>query len=275
MKVTGKVWIFYDRQAQKQSRPLSTVQAQMMILKIKTHDPDQFLIWTPGWNEWQSLPEFLASEQDYFVVAPDPVSPAPPPPPTPDADDEPTLVVLDRPEDHAEESASEMYTKVLDVDNAPLKKSDYGYFYEDFSADKLDPHAKHGISFKIPSKKTSARDRRFAERHNLKIEVVLITKNGRSFKTYSENISLGGTLLEDELPKDFLNARFDLILINKFERNPAKGRLQFQGRIVGDFANPRRLMFIDSDETTLKKLKELLKSYAEAQKQAKSGKSTA
>lgn len=261
----------------------------MMILKVKDQDPSRFLIWTPGWTQWCSLVDFLNSDQEYFVLAPAPMAapnfPPAPPPAGEDEDDEPTLIIMekaDAPEpaydDEKTQAAgpTEQFTEVMTTEDFnPKKKPDYGYFYDDFSADKIDPNAKHSLQFNMPQKKPSGRDRRVDERFNYKIEIVLVNKNGRSFKTYSENISMGGTMLEDELPKDFMNTRFDLVIINKFEKDPTRGRLHFKGRIVGDFANPRRLMFIDSDEQTLARLKHLLESYSEAQKRARNSKSSA
>jgi hypothetical protein len=97
---------------------------------------------------------------------------------------------------------------------------------------------------------------------------VLISKE-RSFRTFSKNISLGGTLLEDEIPKDFLGKPFDLIIINRFETDKNKGRLLFRAKIVGDIINPRRLMFTEADPQMTARLNALLKAYTTYQEQMK------
>lgn len=287
VKGTGKIWIFYDSVSQRQTKPMNTIQAQVTLLNLKSKDKQRYFLWTPGWIEWVPLQTFLESDQTFFVIAPAPTPPnqasgpqAPPPPQPPKAsskvsedtvkaqvplDDEITEVIhptLNRRE--------ETFTEILDDERTSIKKTDYGYYHEDFSADKIDPDASHKVEMNLPSAKTgSGRDRRVFERHILKIEVILINKSGRTFRTHSQNISIGGTLLEEDLPKDFVNTRFDLILVNRFERDPARGRLHFQGRVVGDYANPRRLMFMESDSHTLKRLEEMLQSYARAQEQVR------
>ncbi|MGE5085991.1 MAG: PilZ domain-containing protein, partial [Bacillota bacterium] len=103
-------------------------------------------------------------------------------------------------------------------------------------------------------------DRRRDERHNFKIEVVLVSKY-KSFRTYSKDISLSGTQLEHEIPNDFLNCPFDLIIVNPYEKDPSKSRLLFRAKIVGDLTDPRRLMFIEQDVEMTLKLDALLKAY--------------
>lgn len=280
MKGTGKIWIFYDSVTQRQTKPMPTLQAQMTLLNLKVKDPQRYFLWTPGWTEWVPLPRFLESDQTTFVVAPVP-SPGsmPPQKPSKPAMDEEKTVRMNRADmedtvthvmhpDFSQEEADPMYTEILPT-SAPNKKTDpTGYYHADFSAENIDPEARHSVDIKLPrnQKKDDGANRRTSERHEFKIEVILLNKNGRTFRSQSQNISLGGTLLADELPKDFINTRFDLIIVNKFEKDPAKGRLHFQGKVVGDYTDPRRLMFIDTDEHTLKRLETLLRSYVEQQK---------
>lgn len=273
MKGTGKIWIIFDSYSQKQTKPMSTIQAQMILLSLKMKDPNRYFLWTPGWTEWVPAMRFLASEQPYFVAAPSAK------PNTHSHDDEPTqkidiqiektITKILHPEFDDEQTESAGFTKVVPSET-PKKKPDYGYYHDDFSAEQIDPEAKPKVAIKLPNARhVRPEDRRTNVRHEFKIEVILINKNGRTFRTASENISVGGTLLEQEIPKEFLNTRFDLILINKFEKDPAKGRLHFQGRVVGDYSDPRRLMFLDTDEHTQKRLEEMLRSYIDQGRQLK------
>ncbi|HRO66106.1 MAG TPA: PilZ domain-containing protein [Pseudobdellovibrionaceae bacterium] len=276
MKGNGKIWIFYDSLTQKQTKPLSTLNAQMTLLSMKVKDPDRIFIWTPGWTKWVPLQQFLESDQTYFVVAPAPKPKTDEPPAfdektvRAEAPLEDTVTHVLHPE-FAQDTESSEYTEILpDHRPPPSQKKDYGYYHEDFRADQIDPEARFKVDMNLPGKRPNASDnpanRRLNPRHQFKIEVILINKNGRTFRTSSLNISLGGTLLQDELPKEFINARFDLILVNKFEKDPSKGRLHFQGRVVGDYTDPRRLMFLDTDEHTLKRLESMLRSYLDQQK---------
>lgn len=283
MKGTGKIWIIFDAAEKRQTKPMSTLQTQMTLLNLKSKDMARFFLWTPGWTEWVPLAKFMESDQTYFVIAPAPAPAGMPKPPT--LDDEKTVRAGGTFNDddtvtHVFDSTPQMppdgddgYTTIVDVaSTAAPGKPDYGYYADDFSAEKIDTDAKHSVQFNLPQNKKPApspSDRRIEERHQFKIEVILVNKHGRTFRTYSQNISLGGTLLEEDLPKEFINSRFDLILVNKFERNPAKGRLHFQGRVVGDYQNPRRLMFLDTDDHTRQRLQEMLQSYIDQQKKMK------
>lgn len=270
MKSTGKIWIILDKSTQKQTKPLSTLQAQAAVLAISSKHIKRYYIWTPGWAEWLPLQEFLKSEQTYFVVAPQPQFK--------DIDDDKTIKLDDPSEStitkvihpDVNDPTAISYT---DIEDSPAKKGgrvDYGYYHNDFNAEQIDPDAKHSFKIKMARKKRPRdRDRRVNARHAFKLEVTIISKTGRSFRTYSENISIGGTLLHDELPKEFLNTQFELILVNHFERDIRKGRLHFQGRIVGDYSDPRRLMFMDADLETIRRLEEMLKSYARHQEMKK------
>ena len=166
------------------------------------------------------------------------------------------------------------YTMVV-TDDEIHRKEDYGYYFNDFNGDELDmAKIKKIANLKVKKDKRENRNaeedanRRIAIRHSFKLEVVLISKE-RSFRTFSKNISLGGTLLEDEIPKDFLGKPFDLIIINRFEPDKNKGRLLFKAKIVGDIINPRRLMFMEADPQMTARLNALLKAYITYQEQMK------
>ncbi|MEN0058478.1 MAG: PilZ domain-containing protein [Bdellovibrio sp.] len=254
MKTQGKVWIIYDAEKKTQTKPMSIVQAQVSLLSIVEKNTAKFFLWTPGWEKWICVKDFLASEQKYFVLS------QPPRPDEPPVDT--VTATQNAPATHT--SPDSPYTQVV-VGDAPVKNDDLGgYYFKDFNGDELDlkniPKPKHLGPPNTTEKKSSSQDRRRETRHNFKIEVVLVSKM-RSFRTYSRNISLSGTMLEDEIPKDFLNKPFDLIIVNPFEPDLSKGRLLFRAKIVGDLTDPRRLMFIEQDVAMTVQLDALLKAY--------------
>lgn len=243
MKTQGKVWIIYDAVKKKQSSPMATLQAQVVLLKVRSAlEPERYFLWTPGWAAWVSLAKFLETDQTTFVLAPAPVPVVQPAPKTPAVEkfrDETTDVIDDE--------RSDVFTAVVPVAPPTAEnKVDYGYYYEDFGIEQLDPDMKSSVQIRLPQKKKSVKERRSALRHSVRIEVILINDSGTTFRTDSLDISTGGTMLRDELPKDFINRRFDVILINKFEKDPTRGRVHIQSRVVGDYRNPRRLMFLST-----------------------------
>lgn len=279
MKTRGKIWVIFDAEANTQSKPMSVVQAQVTLLTISAKDTAKFFLWTPGWETWVSVKEFLDSDQNYFVLAQPPQPMAPPPisekTHTKAASEEITLTATRGPQPSESDFA---YTKV-DVSDSPLKHIDIGgYHSKDFHGAELNlsniKKLENEKKLKVQSPSTESSkddggaDRRRDPRHNFKIEVVLVSK-ARSFRTHSQNISLSGTMLEKEIPRDFLNTHFDLILVNPFEPNQTKARLLFKAKIVGDMTDPRRLMFIEQDAAMTARLDALLKAYVTYQKQVK------
>lgn len=261
MKTTGKVWIIFDAESKTQTKPMSVVQAQVTLLSL-AKTPDRYFLWTPGWDEWISLREFLESDQKYFAIVQPPRPPAPGeemaicPPDT-------ITITQNAPRTNHHDTT---YTHVVEGE-APMKEDKFftGYWNQDFNGDDLDLKKIKKIKPE-PTKKVEPKDsaegadRRRNVRHNFKIEVVLVSKV-RSFRSYSRNISLSGTMLEDEIPKDFLNKPFDLIIVNPFEPDPTKARLLFRAKIIGDMTDARRLMFIEQDVEMTVRLDALLKAY--------------
>ncbi len=251
---------------------MSVVQAQVTILSIPAQDHHKYFIWTPGWDDWTSIKEFIDSDQKYFVIA-QPPKPFDIPGP---AEEENTLTATQN-APSTQGGAVSPYTQVV-VGEAPLKSAGTGYHHKDFNGDDLDiakiRRSKYAEFEKKPAKKEAVAeadshdDRRRDPRHNFKIEVVLVSKV-RSYRTYSKNISLSGTMLEHEIPKDFLDKPFDLIIVNPFEPDPAKARLLFRAKIVGDLTDARRLMFIEQDVAMTLRLDALLKAYVAYQSQLK------
>lgn len=276
MKAEGKVWVLFDSAANRKTKPMSVVQAQMMILTFKVRNLHNYFIWTPGWEDWQPLTHFLSGNQKYFVQAQ---------PPEPLLQKERKKVFDDEitqnskvqprslPPITNEDSVitNPFFTNVV----APEKigKIDYGYYHNEVSGDDLTLSGlpkKPSVDIVLSQKDLgSPKDRRSSARHDFKIEAVLLTKKGSSFRTYSKNISLSGTLLEDDIPKEFIHRQFELILVNKFETTPSKSRVHLTSKIIGDISNPRRLIFVEQDEDTALKIKKLIDDYLRQQSRLK------
>lgn len=264
MKSEGKIWIIFDAAANKKTKPMSVVQTQMMILTFKVRNLHQYHIWTPGWNEWQPLTQFLSSNQKYFVHTQ-------PPEPLLLKEKQKVSEVTVNIKNMPEEKPDPFYTRIVPPDD--LRKIDYGYYYNEINGDDLTLSGipeKPSVEILISrSELGSPKDRRHSPRHDFKIEAVLLTKKGTSFRTHSKNISLTGTLLEDEIPKDFFHRQFEMILVNKFEKDPRKNRVHLTGKIIGDLADPRRLIFLEQDDNTAHKLGRLINDYMTQQSLAK------
>lgn len=279
MKAEGRVWVFYDAESGNETKPMSVVQAQMLLLQLKMKDLNKFFIWTPGWPEWQCLADYLKTDQKYFAMVQ---------PPRPEATSHrkniATTKVLDLDKTKTaitnvgsttkstkKKKGDADFTQIIIGTPQKQEKIDYGYYHNDFTGDQLsldDLNKVKPLKTETITHTDVEDDRRRAIRHNFKLEIVLINKEG-SFRTFSKNISATGTLLEDAIPKSFLNKPFDLVIINRFEPNPQKARLLFKANIVGDLTNPRRLMFVNVEDSMLSRLEALLTAYVHYQQAMK------
>ncbi|MNK84619.1 hypothetical protein D3C87_1044720 [compost metagenome] len=272
MKTQGKVWIIYDAENKSQSKPLSVVQTQVVLLSIQPHNFGRYFLWTPGWDEWMSLKEFIAEDQKYFVLAH-------PPKPIDDVT-VPNAAAKKANSENTQSGVHSSYTtntspftEVEEPDTIVKDNANYGYYSHDFHGSDLDLSKIRKLKPEPTKKKRSPSppsnaDRRKDERHAFKIEVVLVSKV-RSFRTHSRNISVSGTMLDKEIPNEFLKKPFDLIIVNPFEPDAAKSRLLFRAKIVGDLSDPRRLMFLEQDPEMTTRLEALLKAYVAYQTQIK------
>ncbi len=62
----SKKWIIFDAITQIKSQPLNKEQLQASIYRIHNSELKRFHIWTVGWSNWQSLENFLNSDQSNF-----------------------------------------------------------------------------------------------------------------------------------------------------------------------------------------------------------------
>lgn len=259
MKTQGKIWVFFNSETKNQSKPLSLVQAQAYLLKMDSENFHEIFLWTPGWTSWVRVSDFLKTQQNYFAI------------------EKPSVPELETPADENIENtitASHSFTaSELDADSpythvhtGPAEKclTDYGYYHQDFNGDELDLSKIRKLKKGAKKKKKSESSTKKMTSHHSKIELVLVSKAG-SFRSHSHSISLNGAYLETEIPKEFLNQPFDLIIVNPFDNDPRTARLLFRAKIVGDLADARRLLFIELDETMTLNLERMLKSYVESQ----------
>jgi hypothetical protein len=259
MEMTGKVWMFYNAVTKQQSKPLSTAKAQKFIMKIKVKDIHHYYLWTPGWNEWKPMIPYLQSGENSAFVSPIPALPSEPSRITIQTSSHTataiTQVTNDNLETPFDENNSLSYTAV-ELSGKSNPKPDYDFF-NDFSAADIDINA----DVKLKKKKKEVKlERREDMRHDFKIEILLISANGKSFRSYSKNISLGGSMLEDPIPREFFDGEFEVVIMNKFGSDN-QDKVLLKGKVIPDIAEPRRLIFKETPIPVMKRLEKLLKAY--------------
>ena len=251
-------WIFYDSFSKTQSNPISLEEAQMALFKMSPRDWTRFYIWTEGWDNWQPLELFLKSDQRYFV----------------------TQFAANAYDDTVKFQTVRDVLEMTSADEATQKevtKSFSGVAIKDepsdqepafgksaFDGDELtwDHTKKSDLDFtKLQNK--SKYDRR-SERMNLKIEILLVSPKGNIFRSASQNISLTGSRLDDNIPFDYYGIVFDIIVLNNISTNKANSRVSLKAVTVGDGLT-QRLSYFEMNAVQKKSLQGLLQDYLDHQ----------
>lgn len=245
-------WVIYDSISKVQSQPIDKEILQLTIYKMKPHDFKRFFIWTEGWENWQGLEQFLNGDQKEFFKD------------------------IKSSQKEAEKKAAKPSKKEKTVTKSVTRIMINGDFTKtsakgtgkDFSGDSLSltattPPVK--LDFKSLAEKNAYARR--ATRHELKIEILLISPKGKTFKSFSKNISLTGTLLEDNIPFDFYETTFDVLVINRYSDNLQNSRVQLKAKTAGEGITSR-IQFEAVPVKTSEKLKLLLEEYIKNQKKA-------
>lgn len=233
-------WFILDTVSQIQSPLMSEEQLQAMLLRINTKEHTRYSIKSETAVQWESISDFLKNNHNLNFLKKDTIF-------SPELENTITKsVTYVRPEkenlsyNHKSDSSADM--SELDLKNI---------------------QAPHNLNFKKLGSVNPAKNR--LTRHDFKIEVLLVAKNGKSFRSYSKNISLSGTLLEDNIPFDYYGELFDVIIMNRYAKEVINSRVQIKGKTVGDGVS-RRIEFSDYSENIKTKLIFLLHEYIEHQK---------
>ena len=227
--------------------------AQLFIVSFKKIELRYFVAWTPGWERWLPVPEILKSEASPFSLPP-PVGEA--------SEDDKTrerTTGLSRNSQLTDPHRERTFTEIS-LSGTPPKVEDLEFRPDHVNWEKTPvlPKLKKKGSRIID---LSDDDRREYKRFPHRIEIVIMTKKGRSFRSSSQNISIGGALLREAVPAELLREPMDLVIVNPFPDKDTPSHLLFKGRIVGDTKDRRRLMFYDVSPEVQRKLSNILEKY--------------
>lgn len=300
MTDANRRWIFYESLSKTQSNPVSTQDAQLAILKMSEKDTERYFIWTAGWENWQPLKAYLSSNQKIFFSSLKAAIKAKVPEKTITAyktikrserevlEMRPAAAVVEEEitkssfnvsigsssGTHTSGTKTNVYSKINLEDNSYDSNEENNTSYDEkFDGDdlQLEQTVKPKINFSSLKDK-SLRHR--SDRHELKIEVLLISSAGKTFRSRSQNISLSGSLLEDNIPFDYTEKMFDVVVIDSQQIDPRLQRVSLKAKTIGKGVT-RRIQFIGATLTTKKSLQDLLERYLQAQKVQQAQKSKA
>ena len=263
MSTQGLIWVFFNVKTQAQTKPMPHTQAHVFILQLKRHELRHYVIWTPGWKKWIPVKEMLKSEQKFFEI----------PPPVDQTDDEATQITESLVSSKTGESYSDKektFTEIALTNDAPPG-------FKDLEVESINWEKTPVIPVLKKNSNSADEDdeRREYKRFPHRIELVLMTKKGKSFRSSSLNVSMGGALLREAVPAELLRDVMDLLIINPFPDKTTPSHLLLKGRVVGDTRDRRRLMFYDVSPEVQIKLRSILERYQKNYKEFKKGKKTA
>lgn len=94
--------------------------------------------------------------------------------------------------------------------------------------------------------------RRATPRYDISL-TVLIGNYFRAFRSKTENISLSGLLLQDEIPDHFIKGQFDVVIIQDVSPT-RKNYMMFRGRAIENFNRTRRIILMESQPGAAERL---------------------
>ena len=268
-------WILYDSSYKTQSNAISTEEAQFAILKMSEIDTIRFFIWTTGWEKWQPLKGYLESNQEHFIS-----SLVPEKNPSQNTLKAKIRDVIEmKPADkEVEEEITKSFSLSVSITKSfsaiSLEEKDIVFnddqSVHEFDAEDLDVDnvKKPKLNFKDLNKK-SLKNR--PNRHELKIEILLISTKGKTFRSRSKNISMSGSLLEDNIPFDYCGRIFDIVVINKQPCPPQFQRVSLKAVTVGEGLT-RRIHYVNMLKKEKQDLQNLLENYIRIQDEMKNKK---
>ena len=147
------------------------MQAHVFILQLKRHELRHYVIWTPGWKKWIPVKEMLKSEQKFFEI----------PPPTDQTDDEATQITEAGVRSDSFSKGEITYTEITLTTEPPEPVNEFAVEQINWEKTPVIPVLKKNAA--QPGETDD--ERREYKRFPHRIELVLMTKKGKSFRSSS------------------------------------------------------------------------------------------
>ncbi len=224
--MSNESWVLYDPNQNAQTDKLSTEQAQFSLMKMKTKEINNFLIWRSDWQKWKKLKEFLTSDQSPFM------STFLQKAPTRDSEDNSsTSTIKMKPVDKETEKIIKASFSSVQLEEVKLSELT-GVGHSQFDGDALsteNTNVNADLNFKNLDKNPFSKSNKDDK---YKLELLLIHPKGSMFRTIAKDISLSGTFCERIVPDEFHHSSFDLVVINNFISDSRHNRLTLKAKVL-------------------------------------------
>lgn len=225
LTMSNEFWVLYDPRNKTQTEQLSTEQAQFSLMKMKTKEINNFLIFKSDWDKWQKLRDFLTSDSSPFMSTFFGKSSSA------EEVDAPSSLAMKPVDKETEKKIQASFSNVT-LEEVDISKMSSNTHQQQFDGDQLDTESdvKSTVSFKGLDSKT-AFGKSKSEQDKYKIELLLIHPKGTMFRTIARDISLSGTFAEKIVPDEFHHTVFDLVIINNFIPDAQYKRLNLKAKV--------------------------------------------
>lgn len=260
-------WVFLNRKHQIQSPKLSQRRAERLVLQLKSEDIRYWWAWNPSFTEWIPLKNLVVEQEGRYKLAFKPAKGVH----TNEATQTRSIVEtqsVTKKQQMVKNPKQRVAKKIVFEDSISAPKEDSVFIQEkpvaqqeevvfrkvDFAGDDFTWSG----TPRAPDLFGEPLDRRGAERFDIRIEV-LIMSHGRSFRSFTDNVSMTGAILEKAIPNEFLTGHFEVAFISRYQNQV--DRILFKGKIAGSLADPRRLTFTELPEESRLKLMSLIQRH--------------
>jgi len=185
-------WCFYDPETKTKTADLATDEAQMTILKMRPKDINNFYFSRSDETAWKPLKLLMTSNASPFAGL---------------------ALLTSMCAEKPNQPAVNIKLKMKAVDQGTQDEIE-----RTFTNSCIDNNKTLAVQFKKPTA--------------LKIEIVLMNKQGMIFRANAVNPSQEGTLCDKVIPNHFHNSELDVVVINSAAKNKFFEKLKLSGKVA-------------------------------------------
>ncbi len=191
------------------------------------------LFWTLGLKTWipisQALTDAIIKKKKYQI---------------------PSLPAEVLNDDYEDSTQPGIINPISDEKTGEIKLQDNDFVIVSYEQ-PMSPPKIPGVNKKSNDAKTEHSEQRKFARYDMRLKVIISNKE-KTFLSYTKNVSIGGVMLEDKIPRDYFNAETEI-----FISSPKKNEfVAFRCVPAGDDKEPTRFSFGQISKASLEKFQD-------------------
>lgn len=228
-------WLFVDSKTRVVSRRLSQKEADEFIQNLNGINIDNWWAWNPNFRDWILLKNILDVRNGQVRM----------------------LIEIAHTSKSLHLEDDKTVAENTEKTQIPEEYSEVRTYLSETGVEGLKDF--HGDDLTVsrvprPPSLSFVSERRKSQRIAKKIEV-LIAGAGKSFRTYTLNLSMTGVMLDKAIPPELQSGPFEVVFI--LVENGNRRQIAFQGKVTGDLRDRRRLVFGELTPLNRKTLTEI------------------